>query len=47
MVPAMVCLAKTQEQARMIVSRLREAGFSAKDTSVLLSASKRWYKDAN
>ena len=31
----------------MIVSRLREAGFSAKDTSVLLSASKRWYKDAN
>jgi uncharacterized membrane protein len=40
MVPALVCVARTQDQAQRILDRLREAGFSAKDTSVLLSTSK-------
>ncbi len=36
----LVCVARTQEQAQQILNRLREAGFSAKDTSVLFSTSK-------
>lgn len=40
MEPALVCVARTQEQAQQIINRLREAGFSAKDTSVLFSTSK-------
>ena len=40
MEPALVCVTKTQQQAQQIIDRLRAAGFSAKDTSLLLSASK-------
>lgn len=44
MEPALVCVARTQEQAQQIINRLREAGFSAKDTSVLFSTSKELLK---
>jgi uncharacterized membrane protein len=40
MEPALVCVTKTQEQAQRIIDRLREAGFSSKDTSLLLSTRK-------
>ena len=38
--PTLVCVASTQDQAQRILNRLREAGFSVKDTSVLFSTSK-------
>lgn len=38
--PTLVCIAKTQDQAQRILNSLREAGFSAKDTSLLFSTSK-------
>jgi len=38
--PVLVCVAKSQEQAQRIVNRLREAGFSAKETSLLFAGSK-------
>lgn len=41
MARGLICTAKTQEQARHIVNRLREAGFSAKDTSLVLSVGKQ------
>jgi hypothetical protein len=40
MEPALVCVARTQDQAQRILNRLREVGFSAKDASVLFSTSK-------
>jgi len=39
MTPTLVCVVKTQEQARQIVNRLRSAGFSAKDTSIVMPKS--------
>ncbi len=39
MTSTLVCVAKTQEQARQIVNRLRAAGFSAKDTSIVMPKS--------
>jgi hypothetical protein len=39
MVPTLVCVAKSQEQAREIVNRLRSAGFSLKDTSIVMPKS--------
>ena len=44
MEPALVCVTKTLDQAQRIVDRLRDAGFSTKDTSILLSASKEMLK---
>ncbi len=44
MEPALVCVTRTQQQAQQIIDRLREAGFSAKDTSLLFSAGKEMLK---
>ncbi len=44
MEPALVCVTRIQQQAQQIIDRLRAAGFSAKDTSLLLSDGKEMVK---
>jgi hypothetical protein len=39
MASLLICVAKTQDQAHKIINRLRDAGFSAKETSLLFSGS--------